>query len=571
MSSVQQNPDRRHDLDALRASAMILGIIYHGALSLALGFPWMVQDPSASKPLYVFQSWVHGFRMPLFFIISGFFTAMLWKKRGSKALVAHRFVRILLPCLIGAITLVPLCNLVMFRAIADGMQRRAAVVQNEPPEKNIWAAIGEHQPLATQVHLDQGFQWTELHPEFQTTALSWAAIQGDLECTRLLIERGCDPSIANPDGNTPLHAAMFFGHFPVAEYLLEQGADITKKNNNQETPVNSLRIDAAVVPMIAGMLRLKIDQANITNGRNLIENKLSELDLAEPASFAPNATAPKTSNSRFRGLWNLLISFPAFSYLWFLWFLWWYAVCFAILAWFLRATQSIWMKYTKPLHKLNLCSPWTLPFWILMTAIPIFWMDALGYIFGPDTSVTIIPAGRIVAYYALFFLFGAIYYLSEDTQAQLGRSWQWLLPLTLFVVFPLALEINLGTFGLRDSWKLPVSSIRPLSVLSQSLFAWWMSLACIGLFHSCLNKQRPWIRYLSDSSYWLYVAHLPLVVMLQTSVLDLPWNSYGKLFAISAVSILLLLLSYQIMVRHTPIGWLLNGRRRAAKTPQQAD
>ncbi|MFN5392554.1 MAG: acyltransferase family protein, partial [Planctomycetota bacterium] len=106
MSSSLRNPDRRHDLDALRASAMILGIIYHGALSLALGFPWVVQDPSASQPLYVFQSWVHGFRMHLFFIISGFFTAMLWKKRGSKALVTHRLSRILLPCIIGAITLV---------------------------------------------------------------------------------------------------------------------------------------------------------------------------------------------------------------------------------------------------------------------------------------------------------------------------------------------------------------------------------------------------------------------------------------------------------------------------------
>jgi hypothetical protein len=509
--------------------------------------------------------------MPLFFILSGFFTAMLWKKRGSKALVFHRFGRILVPCLIGAITLVPLCNWVMFRAIAGGMQRRAAIVQNEPAENNIWAAIREHQPQATQVHLDHGFQWTELHPEFQTTALSWAAIQGDLENTRLLIERGCDPSIPNPDGNTPLHAAMFFGHFPVAEYLLEHGADISKKNNNQETPVNSLRIDAAVVPVIAGMLRLKIDPANITHGRNLIENKLSEEGLAKPASSSPNGTESKPANSTLKGLWNLLSSYPAFSYLWFLWFLWWFAVFFALLAWFVSATQSVWKKYTTPSSCLNLCSPWALPFWISMTAIPIFWMDALGYIFGPDTSVAFIPAARIVAYYAIFFLYGAIYYLSDDTQARLGRSWPWLLPLTMFIVFPLALEINLGTFGLRDSWKLPTSSIRPLSVLSQSLFAWWMSLACIGLFRSCLNKQRPWIRYLSDSSYWLYVAHLPLVVMLQISVLDLPWNSFGKLFAISAVSILLLLLSYQLMVRHTPIGWMLNGRRRALHKPQPTD
>jgi peptidoglycan/LPS O-acetylase OafA/YrhL len=141
----------------------------------------------------------------------------------------------------------------------------------------------------------------------------------------------------------------------------------------------------------------------------------------------------------------------------------------------------------------------------------------------------------------------------------------------MFVVFPLALEINLGTFGLRDTWKLPSGSIRPLSVLSQSLFAWWMSLSCIGLFRSCLSQQRAWIRYLSDSSYWLYVAHLPLVVILQSSVVDLPWNSFGKLSAISILSILLLLVSYQLLVRNTWIGRLLNGPRQAKSNPQASD
>jgi hypothetical protein len=50
-------PDpRRHDLDALRASAMLLGILYHAALSFALGFTWSVQDVSQTKGLFVFQA-----------------------------------------------------------------------------------------------------------------------------------------------------------------------------------------------------------------------------------------------------------------------------------------------------------------------------------------------------------------------------------------------------------------------------------------------------------------------------------------------------------------------------------
>ena len=567
MSSSTRNTDRRHDLDALRASAMILGIVYHAALSLALGFPWMVQDPSANKSIYVFQSWVHGFRMPLFFIISGFFTAMLWKKRGAGALVWHRFRRILLPCIVGAITLVPVCNLVMFKAGLDGNTRRAEMVRSEPAEKSIWAAIRKFRSDVVKTHLDNGYAWTQLHPDYQTTALSWAAINGDLDSVRLLLERGCNPSIANPDGNTPLHASMFFGHYPVAEYLLDHGADLQKKNNNGESPIDSLRIDSAFAPAVAGFLLLDFKIADIKHGRELIEQKLREpkLGIADsPQASSPEANglqaqSPKGSD-RLQAFGTWIATYPAFSYLWFLWFLWWYAVCFGILQWAIRSLRSFWTAAPIPWHSMKLHSPLAIPFWIAITIIPIYRMDALGFLFGPDTSLGFLPAWHVFAYYAIFFLFGIIYYLADDDQARLGGSWRMLLPLTILVIFPVALEINVGTFGLRDSW-ISRDWIRPLSVLSQSLFAWCMSLSCIGLFRSCFAEPKPWIRYVSDSSYWLYVAHLPLVVAIQSQMAESSYNGYLKLLVISALSIAILLLSYQLLVRCTWIGLFLNGTR----------
>ena len=104
MNPTDATSSRRHDLDALRAAAMLLGIVFHSSLSVALGFGWMVRDVSQSKTAYLFQAWVHGFRMPLFMVVSGFFTAMLWRKRGLKALFSHRFRRVLLPCLLGLAT-----------------------------------------------------------------------------------------------------------------------------------------------------------------------------------------------------------------------------------------------------------------------------------------------------------------------------------------------------------------------------------------------------------------------------------------------------------------------------------
>ena len=61
--------NRRYDLDALRAVAMLLGIVLHGALSFipGVGMFWGVQD-IASRPWFgVLNSSIHGWRMPLFF------------------------------------------------------------------------------------------------------------------------------------------------------------------------------------------------------------------------------------------------------------------------------------------------------------------------------------------------------------------------------------------------------------------------------------------------------------------------------------------------------------------------
>jgi hypothetical protein len=558
---------------------MMLGIVYHGALSLALGFPWFVQDPSANGPIYVFQSWVHGFRMPLFFIISGFFTAMLWRKRGASALVSHRFRRVFLPCLVGAVTLVPLCNLAILKGLLESNQRRLMAIQNLPPEQSVWVAIQQKRSDAVRVHIEKGLGFGELHPDFKTTVLSWAAIQGDLESVRVLIEMGCDPSISNPDGNTALHASMFFGNYPLVEYLLEQGADITKRNSNGETPVKSLRVDTMMVQYIAGLLSVQRELADIKDGRALIENALVERKLIEPAkqteveqgadgstSQTPaSASGSASTQSTPRAIAMWLATYPAFSFLWFLWFLWWFAVFFVILQWVFGSIRSFWSQQPVEWSSLGLYSPVALLFWMLATMIPLYFMGTIGFIFGPDTSVGLIPAPQVFAYYAIFFLFGVGYYLADDTQSRLGSSWRWLLPLTMLVLFPIALEINLGKFGLRDQW-ITKEWVLPLSVLSQSVFAWCMSIACIGLFRSCVREQTPWIRYLSDSSYWLYVAHLPLVIVLQSKLAWTGGNAYLKLLIISVVSISLLLLSYQLLVRNTWLGVFLNGRREPKST-----
>ena len=107
-------PSRRfHELDALRAFAMLLGIVLHAALFFmpdawskaysAEGYP---AEVSGIYTLMFFA--IHGFRMPVFFLLSGFFTALLWQRRGLRQLAIQRLKRIGLPLAIGAFTVIPI-------------------------------------------------------------------------------------------------------------------------------------------------------------------------------------------------------------------------------------------------------------------------------------------------------------------------------------------------------------------------------------------------------------------------------------------------------------------------------
>lgn len=95
-------PERLHAMDHLRALAMLVGVAFHAALAYSpLMQPWF---PTADR-----QSWwgvdaliwlPHLIRMPLFFLIAGFFAAWALQRRGMSAMLGQRVRRILLPLLV---------------------------------------------------------------------------------------------------------------------------------------------------------------------------------------------------------------------------------------------------------------------------------------------------------------------------------------------------------------------------------------------------------------------------------------------------------------------------------------
>jgi peptidoglycan/LPS O-acetylase OafA/YrhL len=106
--------ERIHAMDSLRAIMMMLGLVLHSAITYGVydyRGGWSLKDPNAtSYSMDWLVSFIHIYRMPLFFLVAGFFGALLFYKRGAQKMIKNRLTRILYPFLVFLFLLAPLIN-----------------------------------------------------------------------------------------------------------------------------------------------------------------------------------------------------------------------------------------------------------------------------------------------------------------------------------------------------------------------------------------------------------------------------------------------------------------------------
>ncbi|NBB48227.1 acyltransferase family protein [Rhizobium sp. CRIBSB] len=99
---------REHHWDSLRAFLMLLGIPYHAAMAYNARVLWDIQSPDKSEFLTFLSGVLVTFRMPAFFIVAGYFAAMMLEKRPPAMWLRSRLVRLGIPFLTGLVLLAPL-------------------------------------------------------------------------------------------------------------------------------------------------------------------------------------------------------------------------------------------------------------------------------------------------------------------------------------------------------------------------------------------------------------------------------------------------------------------------------
>ncbi len=89
---------REYFLDSIRAWLMLLGIPFHISLIYS-SHTWHVNSAEPSLWLTLFNDFIHSFRMQVFFVISGYFSYMLFLRYPLKKWWKVRVERVGIPML----------------------------------------------------------------------------------------------------------------------------------------------------------------------------------------------------------------------------------------------------------------------------------------------------------------------------------------------------------------------------------------------------------------------------------------------------------------------------------------
>jgi peptidoglycan/LPS O-acetylase OafA/YrhL len=175
----------------------------------------------------------------------------------------------------------------------------------------------------------------------------------------------------------------------------------------------------------------------------------------------------------------------------------------------------------------------------------------------PTPDVSLVPELTSVAAFGTAMVFGWLVH----RQRHVIDSWRDQWPVHLLAALG-ATTMCLWIAGLAPSLVPEPPGVRKLAfAVCYSLAIWTWTFAIVGLALRFLSEHNPRVRYVADASYWIYIVHLPVVAAIQVLVGDLQWHWSLKLPLIVAGSLCVLFLSYDLMVRPTVIGQLLNGRK----------
>ena len=153
-------------------------------------------------------------------------------------------------------------------------------------------------------------------------------------------------------------------------------------------------------------------------------------------------------------------------------------------------------------------------------------------------------------------MLGYVFHHYRDfLQALARRVLSW--ALLALVLFPIALYASrLDNSARGASFELHLGA-----VLANALCTWALICLFLGSAQRFFDRESPWILYVSQSSYWVYLVHLPLVFLAGWWLLQFDFPAVLKFPLVCGFTAVVAFTTFHYWVQKTRVSDFLHGRR----------
>ncbi|MCX7556507.1 acyltransferase family protein [Xanthomonadaceae bacterium JHOS43] len=221
---------------------------------------------------------------------------------------------------------------------------------------------------------------------------------------------------------------------------------------------------------------------------------------------------------------------PGLGHLWFLYYL----LLFTLLVWVGRT-----LELGRVLDRAMALGPRA-----VLLALPMVLAAGFALTSAPHPA----PESLLPQFWAIV-VFGPFFALGYALNGRLD----WLRPLAAWLP---GLAITCLVLYALFLWRIQVEphprATWPLVILEACLCAWG-ALACLIAALRWFDRPSRVLRYLAERAYWIYLLHLPILFPIQYALMDADFHWTGKLVAAITATMAITLLSYELLVRRTPL------------------
>ena len=165
---------------------------------------------------------------------------------------------------------------------------------------------------------------------------------------------------------------------------------------------------------------------------------------------------------------------------------------------------------------------------------------------GPGGALNLTP---LVFLFGWCFMSGWWLFANRETAlAKLEKKW-WI-----------SAALGFGALSFIYSQKVN-NTDKPSTAFTYVVGALWLTQAVVGATLKFAHRENKVVSYLSQASYWTYLAHLPVVWLYIAFFMKADASPIASTIGAILFAFTVCLISYQLLVRKTFVGKFLNGRR----------